>query len=47
MSDTVIRVEHLSKRYRIGGPKERYQTLRDVLTHKLTAPFRRLSSTSR
>ncbi|MDP2895372.1 MAG: ABC transporter ATP-binding protein [bacterium] len=41
MSETVIRVENLSKQYRIGV-KERYGCLRDSLVQGLTAPFRRL-----
>jgi len=41
MSDIAIRVENLSKLYRIG-PRERYRTLRDTLTDALYAPFRRL-----
>jgi lipopolysaccharide transport system ATP-binding protein len=55
MSDIAIRVENLSKQYpstplrtsRIGGPQERYKTLRDTLTDTFTAPFRRLSSVVR
>ena len=43
MSDTAIRVEGLSKQFRIGAP-ERYRTLRDTLTDTLTAPFRFLRS---
>ncbi len=39
MSDIAIRVENLSKLYRIG-PRERYQALRDTLTDALYAPFR-------
>ncbi|MEM1552642.1 MAG: ATP-binding cassette domain-containing protein, partial [Candidatus Bathyarchaeia archaeon] len=39
MNDIAIRVENLSKRYRIGQ-RERYLTLRDVLTRSFTAPFR-------
>jgi lipopolysaccharide transport system ATP-binding protein len=39
MSETVIRVENLSKQYRIGV-KERYGCLRDSLVQGLTAPFR-------
>ena len=39
MSDIAIRVEKLSKRYRIGQ-RERYYALRDVLARALTAPFR-------
>jgi lipopolysaccharide transport system ATP-binding protein len=38
MSGTVIRVESVSKRYRIGQ-RERYHTLRDVLARALTVPF--------
>jgi len=38
MSDIAIRVENLSKRYRIGQ-RERYYALRDVLARALTAPF--------
>ena len=44
MTDIAIRVENLSKQYRIGGPQERYKTLRDTLTDAMYAPFRRLSS---
>jgi lipopolysaccharide transport system ATP-binding protein len=41
MSDIAIRVESLSKQYRIGGKQERYKTLRDTLTDAIAAPFRR------
>ena len=44
MTDIAIRVENLSKQYRIGGPQARYKTLRDTLTDAMYAPFRRLSS---
>ena len=48
MSDIAIRVESLSKQYRIGGPQARYKTLRESLTDAATAPFfRRLSSVIR
>lgn len=40
MSETVIHVEGLGKRYRVGE-RERYFALRDVLTRAFTAPFRR------
>jgi ABC-type polysaccharide/polyol phosphate transport system ATPase subunit len=40
MSETVIHVEELGKRYRVGE-RERYLALRDVLTRALAAPFRR------
>src|SRR5271169_1875782 len=39
MSDIAIRVEGLSKKFRIGAPA-RYRTLRDTVTDALTAPFR-------
>ncbi len=44
MTNIAIRVENLSKRYRIGE-REPYGALRDVLTNAMTAPFRRLRST--
>ncbi len=40
MSETVIRVEGLGKRYRVGE-RERYLALRDVLTRLVTSPLRR------
>lgn len=43
MSDIAIRVEGLSKQYRIGL-RERYKTLRDALSDALTAPFRALAN---
>jgi homopolymeric O-antigen transport system ATP-binding protein len=39
MSDVVIRVDNLGKRYRIGE-RERYLALRDVLTRAASAPAR-------
>jgi lipopolysaccharide transport system ATP-binding protein len=45
MSDIAIRVEGLSKRYRLGA-QERYQTLRDTLASVATAPFRHLFGSS-
>jgi lipopolysaccharide transport system ATP-binding protein len=39
MSDTAIRAEGLSKRYRLGQ-RERYRTLRDSLARAAKAPFR-------
>lgn len=38
----IIRVENLSKQYRIGAAQAPYGTLRDSLTNAVTAPFRRL-----
>ena len=43
MSDIAIKVEGLSKQYRIGE-QERYKALRDVITDAAAAPFRRLRS---
>jgi lipopolysaccharide transport system ATP-binding protein len=40
MGDIAIRVQGLSKQYRIGK-QERYRTLRDVLMDAMYAPFRR------
>lgn len=31
VSDTAIRVENLSKRYRIGGPLAQYGTIRETM----------------
>ena len=47
MTDIAIRVENLSKQYRIGGPQARYKTLRESLTEAVQAPFRRLASVRR
>jgi lipopolysaccharide transport system ATP-binding protein len=46
MSDSAIRVENLSKLYRIGAPQERYKTLRDTITDAFKAPFCRLRNRS-
>src|ERR1044072_7119877 len=43
MSDIAIKVEGLSKQYRIGE-QERYKALRDVITDAAASPFRRLHS---
>jgi lipopolysaccharide transport system ATP-binding protein len=37
---TVIRVEHLSKRYRIGLSPQKYQTLSENITRTMSAPLR-------
>jgi len=47
MTDIAIRVENLSKQYRIGGPQARYKTIRESLTEAVQAPFRCLSSVVR
>jgi lipopolysaccharide transport system ATP-binding protein len=44
MGDFAIRVEGLSKRYRIGARQARYHTLRDTLTETLARPFQQLRS---
>lgn len=42
MGDTAIRVENLGKMYRIGGPQEKYSTLRDTITNAVTAPINKV-----
>jgi len=42
MGDIAIRVEGLSKQYRIGGRQESYRTLRDTLAKVCVLPFRRV-----
>ncbi len=44
MSEIAIHAEKLGKRYRIGGPRLRYKTIRESLTSALTTPFRRTKS---
>jgi len=41
MSDTVVKVENLSKQYRIGA-HEGYKTFRETLVDAAKAPFQRL-----
>jgi ABC-type sugar transport system ATPase subunit len=41
MTDVAIRVENLSKQYRIGARQAAYRTLREALTDAVVAPFRR------
>ena len=43
MGSTAIRVENLGKRFRIGAPQARYETLRDSLMRSVRAPLRRLT----
>jgi lipopolysaccharide transport system ATP-binding protein len=43
VNSTVIRVENLSKLYRVGK-REKYKTLRETITAGLAAPFRRLQA---
>lgn len=42
MSDIAIRIENLSKLYRLGQKRERYRTLRDTLTDMFRSPFRKV-----
>jgi lipopolysaccharide transport system ATP-binding protein len=41
MSDIAIRAEHLAKRYAIGGPNRRHDTLRDSFADAARSVFRR------
>jgi lipopolysaccharide transport system ATP-binding protein len=45
MTETAIRVNDLSKLYRIGEAQEKYRTLRDTIANAATAPFRGIKST--
>jgi len=47
MSEIAIRVEGLSKRYRIVALQQRYDTLRDQIADAFTAPFRRIAAAAR
>ncbi len=42
MSDTIIKVENLSKRYRIGAREQGYKTFREAIIDGITAPIRNL-----
>ena len=44
MSDVAIRVENLSKQYRIGSQQARYRTLRESLAGAAQMPLRRVGS---
>jgi lipopolysaccharide transport system ATP-binding protein len=41
MGDVAVRLEGISKQYRIGAKQEKYKTLRDTVTEALVSPFRR------
>ena len=45
--DTVIRVESISKLYRVGAREEGYKTFREAVTDIALAPLKRLLSVSR
>lgn len=40
-NDPAIRVRNISKKYRLGGRKERYSTLRDAIASSIVSPFQR------
>ncbi|NQT26021.1 ABC transporter ATP-binding protein [candidate division KSB1 bacterium] len=42
MSDTIIRVNNLSKRYRIGAKEQGYKTFREAIINGISAPVRNL-----
>ena len=35
-----IRVNHLSKQYKLGGPQEPYHTFRDAIVNSLKVPLK-------
>jgi lipopolysaccharide transport system ATP-binding protein len=47
MSDIAIKVEGLSKRYRIGAREQGYRTFRETLAEAVQNPFRRLAALGR
>ncbi len=47
MGSVAIRVSGLSKLYRIGAAQQRQDTLRELITHALTAPLRRARALAR
>ena len=44
MAQAIIRVEEVSKRYRIGARREAYSTLRETMSRAARAPFRHFKS---
>jgi len=42
MSDTIIQVSNLSKRYRIGAREQGYKTFREAIIDGFKAPVRNL-----
>jgi lipopolysaccharide transport system ATP-binding protein len=42
MSRYAVRAERLSKQYAVGGPKQKYRTLREAMVGGMAAPIRRL-----
>ena len=41
MSEIAVRLDGLSKQYRIGGKQEGYRTIREAMTNAVVSPFRR------
>ena len=39
--DIAIRVRGLGKKYQLGGPQEKYDTIRDAIVNSVKAPFKR------
>jgi len=44
-NNIAIRVRNLGKKYTIGGPQEKYLTLRDAIVNSVKAPFVRFNRT--
>lgn len=47
MSDVAVRAEGLGKMYRIGGPKQKYRTIRETIVDTAKMPFQRVRSVMR
>lgn len=47
MSDIAIYAEGLGKMYRIGGPKQKYRTIRETIVDTVKMPFQRVRSVLR
>ncbi|MDP2766964.1 MAG: ATP-binding cassette domain-containing protein, partial [Candidatus Methanoperedens sp.] len=47
MSEPIIKVKNLSKRYRIGAKEQGYKTFREALVDGITAPVRNLAKLRR
>lgn len=47
MNNIAIRIDNISKQYRIGGKQEQYRTLRDTVASAATAPLRAVRNIGR
>lgn len=47
MTDTAIKVENLSRKYRIGHHRGAYRTLREVISSSVASSFHRLQAAVR